>query len=287
MYMDQQLYITPSRDNLSVKVMCGVVAAAVVGFVVYVGASTPSSSSLYAAPSAVQSTTSMAPAVARVGAVQPAVQPAAAYQTIEAFDNLDDTVAPEMASLPASNGLATPLALTGLSAIFLGLASWVLKPRSRQAMSFVSGYRTAGQSTALAAVETPAATNNMLTPLGYYEAYELVVVLSPRLSDLEKEEYLGSLESLFTEYQCKKVEKLDRSRRLLAYPIKENIEAYVILYTFKGPRTMPKAVIDWFTAPGNNSEDAILRCNIRKQRRVKKGEKSTAPGEEELPMWNI
>ena len=31
-----------------------------------------------------------------------------------------------------------------------------------------------------------AATNNMLTPLGYYEAYELVVVLSPRLSDLEK-----------------------------------------------------------------------------------------------------
>ena len=54
---------------------------------------------------------------------------------------------------------------------------------------------------------------------------------------------MGSLESLFTEYQCKKVEKLDRSRRLLAYPIKENIEAYVILYTFKGPRTMPKAVI--------------------------------------------
>ena len=28
--------------------------------------------------------------------------------------------------------------------------------------------------------------DTMLTPLGYYEAYELVVVVSPKLSDLEK-----------------------------------------------------------------------------------------------------
>lgn len=36
--------------------------------------------------------------------------------------------------------------------------------------------------------------------------------------------------------------KLDRGLRLLAYPIRGCIEAHIVLYTFKGPRFMPKLI---------------------------------------------
>lgn len=127
----------------------------------------------------------------------------------------------------------------------------------------------------------------MLTPLGYYEAYELVVVVSPRLTDMEKEDRLATLEALFTQNKCKKVEKVDRGRRLLAYPIKGCIEAYIVLYTFKGPRTMPKLINDWFVGPGLNSDGSVFRCFLCKQRRVKKGAAVKAQTDEDMPMWTV
>lgn len=128
----------------------------------------------------------------------------------------------------------------------------------------------------------------MVTPLGFYEAYELVVVVSPKLTDLEKEDRLATLEALFVQNKCKKVEKLDRGRRLLSYVIRGSIEAYIVLYTFKGPRTMPKIIDDWFTGPGLNSDGNVFRCFLMKQRRVKKEKEAMqAAQEEELPMWTV
>jgi len=116
----------------------------------------------------------------------------------------------------------------------------------------------------------------MITPLGYYEAYELVVLVSQRLGDTEKDARLASLEALFVTNKCKKVEKLDRGLRLLAYPIRGCIEAHIVLYTFKGPRFMPKLINDWFVGPGLNSDGSVLRCLVTKQRRVKKDESAAA-----------
>lgn len=187
----------------------------------------------------------------------------------------------------SQNGFAMPAMLASLSVAFLGLARWVLNTPST-AMAFTSGTKSSDASSLQATSHGWAIKEDtMLTPLGYYEAYELVVVVSPKLSDLEKEEELSSLEALFVQNQCKKVEKLDRGRRLLAYPIKGHIEAYVILYTFKGPKTMPQSIVDWFTAPGANAQGHILRCNTRKQRRVRKGKENAVGLGEDMAMWNI
>eukprot|EP00667_Euglena_gracilis_P025479 EG_transcript_29936 len=130
---------------------------------------------------------------------------------------------------------------------------------------------------------------HMMTSQGFYEAYELVMLISPRLSDLEKEDRLASLEVLFTQHKCKKVEKTDRGRRILAYPMKGAVEAYVIIYHFKGPRSMPKFITEWHTGPGLNSDGNVLRCSLMKQQLLKKAEsvKPLPPIEDEPPMWSV
>lgn len=207
---------------------------------------------------------------------------------------MEPQLADTMETGVAGRGFGLPLVLAGLSMVLLGMASWLVRPRRQEAMAFASGFRT---DTALRAAEEGAVATSqlkvsgpmaaMLTPSGYYEAYELVVVVSPRLSDLEKEDRLSTLEALFPQHKCKKVEKVDRGRRLLAYPIKGSIEAYIVLYTFKGPRTMPKIINDWFVGPGINSDGNVFRCFLTKQKRVKKGGAMPAEGEEEVPVWNV
>jgi len=109
----------------------------------------------------------------------------------------------------------------------------------------------------------------MLTPLGYYEAYELLVVISNALTEQEVDERLSSLEAIIAANQCKKVRKADRGRRLLAYPIRGRMEAYMVVYTFKGPRFMPKLINGWFVGPGLNSDGNVFRCFLTKQRRLR------------------
>lgn len=271
---NQSLYI--QQESQSMKVLGGVVAAVVVGFVVYAGASTSTSTTLYAAPANVQTTSSVRSAMTMGPMRTPGVLAAAApHMAAEAEEEMEYVMPSVEFDEPESNGFAVPAALASLSMGLFALAYNLLKA-PQQAMA------------AVAVVRPPATVvDPLLTPQGYYEAYELVVVISPKCTDLEKEEELSTLEALFPKYQCKKVEKLDRGRRLLAYPIKGHIEAYVILYTFKGPRTMPKSIVDWFTAPGANANGAVLRCNTRKQRRVKKGQEGAAALDEDMAMWNI
>lgn len=189
-----------------------------------------------------------------------------------------------------------PLVLASLSMMLLGMATWLVRPRQEEALAFTSGTRdralhlhAAGDAVAapeqLKIVDSVQA---MMTPLGLYEAYELVVVVSPRLSELEKEDRLATLEALFTQNKCKKVEKLDRGRRLLAYPISGSIEAYIVLYTFKGPRFMPKLINEWFVGPGINSDGNVFRCFLTKQRHVEKDAALKATGEAtDMPMWTV
>lgn len=271
------------------------VAAMVAGLVVCAGVSTSSPMSFFfthktamLATTATTATTGAAPTLERPMLL---TQEASASATAEPADYVAEEDFGDASS--HSSGFGLPLVLASLSVLFLGLASWIIRPKQHFAMAAMSASRQPLQAVEDATLEAPekpitkvGSAHSMLTPLGYYEAYELVVVMSPKLGDLEKDDRLSGLEALLVQNQCKKVEKLDRGRRLLAYPMRGSIEAYILLYTFKGPRTMPKLINNWFCGPGMNTDGAIFRCNVRKQRRVKKGGVVKVQAEEEMP-WSL
>jgi len=98
-----------------------------------------------------------------------------------------------------------------------------------------------------------------------YKYYETMLVVQPKLNEMEKDIQLGFFEKVLGKGKAKHVMKLDRGKHPLAYPMRKFHEAYYVLYSFAGPAQLPRMIQDWFNNPGIDSEGQFLRCATMKQ----------------------
>eukprot|EP00466_Bigelowiella_natans_P002323 jgi/Bigna1/56342/estExt_Genewise1Plus.C_940058 len=105
--------------------------------------------------------------------------------------------------------------------------------------------------------EARAAKKNDI-PTGY-RWYETMLVLQPKLNEMEKDIQLGYFEKVLGQAKAKNVMKLDRGKHPLSYPMNKNFEAYYVLYSFAGPPSTPGMIQNWSNNPGIDSEGQFLR----------------------------
>eukprot|EP00467_Chlorarachnion_reptans_P009949 CAMPEP_0114499406 /NCGR_PEP_ID=MMETSP0109-20121206/7401_1 /TAXON_ID=29199 /ORGANISM="Chlorarachnion reptans, Strain CCCM449" /LENGTH=242 /DNA_ID=CAMNT_0001676973 /DNA_START=85 /DNA_END=813 /DNA_ORIENTATION=+ len=116
-------------------------------------------------------------------------------------------------------------------------------------------------------------------PLGY-KFYETMLLVQPRLSEMEKDIQLGYFEKILGKGKAVQVMKLDRGKHPLAYPMNKHFEAYYVLYSYAGPSNLPRMIQDWSSNPGIDSEGQFLRVvNIKQNPAVPPPSASSAGGE--------
>ncbi|GAB5363402.1 hypothetical protein AAMO2058_000879800 [Amorphochlora amoebiformis] len=98
-----------------------------------------------------------------------------------------------------------------------------------------------------------------------YRYYETMLLVQPKLNEMEKDIQLSYFEKLLGRHKAVNVMKLDRGKHTLAYPMKKFFEAYFVLYSFAGPTALPGAIQKWQQNPGIESEGQFLRVNVMKQ----------------------
>lgn len=110
----------------------------------------------------------------------------------------------------------------------------------------------------------PSASRKNDIPVGY-KFYETMLLIQPRLSEMEKDIQLGYFEKILGKGRAVQVMKLDRGKHPLAYPMRKHFEAYYVLYSYAGPSSLPRMVQDWSANPGIDSEGQFLRVVTTKQ----------------------
>eukprot|EP00471_Norrisiella_sphaerica_P001097 CAMPEP_0184485278 /NCGR_PEP_ID=MMETSP0113_2-20130426/6909_1 /TAXON_ID=91329 /ORGANISM="Norrisiella sphaerica, Strain BC52" /LENGTH=178 /DNA_ID=CAMNT_0026866667 /DNA_START=184 /DNA_END=720 /DNA_ORIENTATION=+ len=106
--------------------------------------------------------------------------------------------------------------------------------------------------------KSPAAARKDDIPAGY-RWYETMLVIQPRLSEMEKDIQLGYFEKILGKGKAINVMKLDRGKHPLSYPMNKHFEAYYVLYSFASPPNVPIMIQDWNNNPGVDSEGQFLR----------------------------
>ncbi|MCH7504533.1 30S ribosomal protein S6 [PVC group bacterium] len=70
--------------------------------------------------------------------------------------------------------------------------------------------------------------------------YEVMILLDPKLTDLQRKEEMDGIASAIEQHQGKVLKLVDQGRRKLAYPVKKSYEGYSLLYYVEGLGDMVK-----------------------------------------------